>query len=139
MGEFIAVAKEDARSSSLQAYKDGSSQFTNKSKFDKEVDAEAKALNMPGMETVYNWNQSHPGSDRDTYGAVVVWSVKRALAANKLSDELKEAGGAAGGIGIGDKRAPANPPKVTADEAEKKKKKGTNGGTNGGGAEGETP
>ena len=139
MGEFIAVAKEDARSSSLQAYKDGSSQFTNKSKFDKEVDAEAKALNMPGMETVYNWNQSHPGSDRDTYGAVVVWSVKRALAANKLSDEMKEAGGAAGGIGIGDKRAPANPPKVTADEAEKKKKKGTNGGTNGGGAEGETP
>jgi hypothetical protein len=139
MGEFITLAKEDARSSTLEAYKDGSSQFTNTSKFDKDVDSELKELSMKGMEPVYSWNQRHPGSDRDTYGAVVVWSVKRALEANKLSDQLKAAGGAAGGTGIGDKRASTNPPEVTADEAEKKKKKGTNGGTNGGGAEGETP
>ena len=68
-----------------------------------------------------------------TYGVVRVFSVSEALRANKIRDMMKAAGGAAGGRGLRDARAPesgTSKPTVPV---------GTGKSTGGAGAAGEAP
>jgi hypothetical protein len=88
---------------------------------------------MPGGVRAYRWRMQHPLSPKPTVGVVFVYSVEQALAANKLRDAFKAAGGAAGGAGISTKR-----PAETAAPKPPQQGRPLTGGS-GAGAEGDEP
>lgn len=113
MGELVVAAESNNEASTARDFADDTSEFKSQAKYEEEVSAVAQKLLMPGILEADSWTEQHPGSDRKTAGCVLVWSVSEAIEANALRDRLKAAGGASGGVGIGNKR-PAQKPAAPA-------------------------
>ena len=133
MGEYFSCQDSDSEASTLAIYADASQEFQPGSGYSEVVNARAEKLTMPGGSPAYKWKLQHPLSDRVTCGCVMTFSVSSALAANKLSDSMKAAGGAAGGKGISAKRAVE--PTTTQPVPSKKSGQGSSGA----GAAGDEP
>jgi hypothetical protein len=133
LGEYVNSQERDMIASTVKEYADGTSVVRNDGKYMSEMETRALNLDVPGNLTVYDWEFKDPATGRTTYGVVRVYSVSEALRANKIRDMMKAAGGAAGGRGLRDARAPesgTNKPTVPV---------GTGKSTGGAGAAGEAP
>jgi hypothetical protein len=133
LGEFVNSLERDTIASTVKEYADGTSVVRNEGQYVSEIETRALKLDLPGGLTEYDWEFKDPATGRMTYGVVRVYSVSEALRANKIRDMMKAAGGASGGRGLRDARAPeagASKPSVPT---------GTGKSTGGAGAAGEAP
>ena len=133
LGELVASEQQQVEASTLKDFSDNSSTYQSQSSYEELMKATADKLSLPGGNRVYRWKLRHPLSDKTTVGAVYVFSVSEALNANKLRDQFKAAGGAAGGKGISTKR-PVDP----APPSKPEQKRSLTGGS-GTGTEGDEP
>jgi hypothetical protein len=100
----VQSQEQQIEASTLKDFADNSATYQSQSSYQAAIASRAERLSMPGGLSAFRWKQKHPLSDKTTVGVVMVFSVSEALAANKLRDAFKAAGGAAGGAGISTKR-----------------------------------
>jgi hypothetical protein len=131
MGSLVRSAQVDTMATRVKDFADDTSEFKNESQFRESITSVAESLKMPGAPAVFDWEFQHPQSDRVTVGAVHVWSVSEALAANDLRDRLRQASVPQGGDGISGKRGPSG--------TQPKQPAASGKSSAGQGAEGETP
>ena len=135
LGGVVASEQNQVEASTLKDFSDNSSTYQSQASYEEFLKLNAEKLSLPGGNRVYRWKLRHPLSNKLTVGAVYVFSVSEALNANKLRDQFKAAGGAAGGKGISTKR-PADP--APASPAKPEQKRPLTGGS-GSGSEGDEP
>jgi hypothetical protein len=133
LGEMVQSQERQIEASTLKDFADGSSAYQNQASYQSAISSRAERLSMPGGLSAFRWKMKHPLSNKTTVGVVMVFSVSEALAANKLRDAFKAAGGAAGGAGISTKR-----PAETAAPKPPQQGRPLTGGS-GAGAEGDEP
>jgi hypothetical protein len=132
-GGMVQSQEQQIEASTLKDFADSTSAFQSQSSYQAAIASRAERLSMPGGLPAFRWKMKHPLSDKTTVGVVMVFSVSEALAANKLRDAFKAAGGAAGGAGISTKR-----PAETAAPKPPQQGRPLTGGS-GTGAEGDEP
>lgn len=134
LGEYVQALDTDMLASTVQEYVDEPSIVRNESQYVSKIESRAEKLDLPGGLNVYDWEYEDPATGKTTYGVVRVFSVSQALEANKIRDMMKKAGGAAGGRGLSNAKAPPG-----AASSGTNSPKGTGNTSGGAGAAGEDP
>ena len=135
MGELVTVNGAAVEASiSLEAAEKSDSRFRVSESFVREIMAVGEKLGMAGMREVFSWEFVHPASGKMVYGSVVMLSYSQVLAANKMFEDFKKAGGARGGAGTFGIKPPPEPAKTPAPAV-----RPTGKASSGKGAEGEEP
>jgi hypothetical protein len=134
LGEYVQALDTDMLASTVQEYVDEPSIVRNESQYMSKIESRAEELKLPGGLNVCDWEYEDPATGKTTYGVVRVFSVSQALEANKILDMMKKAGGAAGGRGLSNAKAPPGAASSGASSP-----KGTGNTSGGAGAAGEDP
>lgn len=88
-GEIVAVATAIQRYKTVEKFEDGMEEFKNKKYLKKHVESGADSLKITGIQTIYEWNGTHPLTGMPVAGVVVAWSPSSSRSAQKIGAKMK--------------------------------------------------